>query len=35
MAAPASGTGQAMEDVLDLYAEAHDPSRPVVCFDET
>jgi len=24
-----------MEDVLELYAEAHDPSRPVVCFDET
>jgi transposase len=24
-----------MEDVLDLYAEAPDPSRPVVCFDET
>ena len=24
-----------MEDVLDLYAEPHDPSRPVVCFDET
>src|SRR3954449_7591929 len=24
-----------MEDVLDLYAEAHDPKRPVVCFDET
>ena len=23
-----------MEDVLDLYAEAHDPKRPVVCFDE-
>ena len=23
-----------MEDVLDLYAEALDPSRPVVCFDE-
>lgn len=23
-----------MEDVLDLYAEPHDPSRPVVCFDE-
>ena len=25
----------AMEDVLDLYAEPHDPQRPVVCFDET
>ena len=25
----------AMEDVLDLYAEPHDPNRPVVCFDET
>lgn len=25
----------AMEDVLDLYAEPHDPKRPVVCFDET
>ena len=24
-----------MEDVLDLYAEPHDPKRPVVCFDET
>ena len=24
-----------MEDVLDLYAEAHDPKRPVVCFDES
>ena len=24
-----------MEDVLDLYAEPHDPARPVVCFDET
>ena len=23
-----------MEDVLDLYAEPHDPQRPVVCFDE-
>lgn len=23
-----------MEDVLDLYAEAPDPSRPKVCFDE-
>lgn len=23
-----------MEDVLALYAEAHDPRRPVVCFDE-
>jgi transposase len=23
-----------MEDVLDLYAEPHDPKRPVVCFDE-
>jgi len=23
-----------MEDVLDLYAEAHDPQRPTVCFDE-
>ncbi len=32
---PASSTGQAMEDVLDLYAEPYDPSRPVVCFDET
>ena len=25
----------AMEDVLDLYAEAPDPKRPKVCFDET
>ena len=24
-----------MEDVLDLYAEKPDPSRPVVCFDES
>jgi transposase len=24
-----------MEDVLDLYAEARDPKRPVVCFDES
>jgi transposase len=24
-----------MEDVLSLYAEAPDPSKPVVCFDET
>ena len=24
-----------MEDVQDLYAEPHDPQRPVVCFDET
>jgi DDE superfamily endonuclease len=24
-----------MEDVLDLYAEAPDPERPVVCFDAT
>lgn len=24
-----------MEDVLDLYAEAPDPHRPVVCFDES
>jgi transposase len=24
-----------MEDVLELYAEAPDPARPVVCFDET
>jgi hypothetical protein len=23
-----------MEDVLGLYAEPHDPGRPVVCFDE-
>lgn len=23
-----------MEDLLDLYAEAYDPKRPVVCFDE-
>jgi DDE superfamily endonuclease len=23
-----------MEDVLDLYAEAYDPARPVVCLDE-
>ncbi len=23
-----------MEDVLDLYAEAPDPARPVICFDE-
>jgi transposase len=24
-----------MEDVLDLYAEASDPKRPIVCFDES
>lgn len=24
-----------MEDVLDLYAESYDPSRPVVCMDES
>jgi len=24
-----------MEDVLDLYAEAPDPERPLICFDET
>ena len=24
-----------MEDVLELYAEPPDPSRPVICFDET
>jgi transposase len=24
-----------MEDVLDLYAEAPDPERPVICFDES
>jgi len=24
-----------MEDVLDLYAEEHDPQRPWVCFDES
>jgi hypothetical protein len=24
-----------MEDVLDLYSEAPDPKRPVVCFDES
>jgi hypothetical protein len=23
-----------MEDVLELYAEPHDPARPVACFDE-
>jgi hypothetical protein len=23
-----------MEDVLELYAQPHDPARPVVCFDE-
>ena len=25
----------AMEDVLDLYGEPHDPQSPAVCFDET
>ena len=35
VAAPVSGTGQAMEDVLDLYAEPNEPNRPVVCFDVT
>lgn len=24
-----------MEDVLELYAEPHDPERPVICFDES
>jgi hypothetical protein len=24
-----------MEDILDLYARPHDPTRPLVCFDET
>jgi transposase len=24
-----------MEDLLDLYAEPHDPKRPVICFDES
>ena len=24
-----------MENVLDLYAEASDPKRPVICFDES
>src|ERR1700733_3026827 len=24
-----------MEDVLEVYARAHDPSRPLVCLDET
>jgi hypothetical protein len=23
-----------MEDVLDLYEQPYDPSRPVICFDE-
>ncbi len=23
-----------MEDLLDLYEQAHDPKRPLVCFDE-
>lgn len=23
-----------MEDLLDLYAEAYDPKRPIICFDE-
>lgn len=23
-----------MEDLLDLYGEAYDPKRPVICFDE-
>ena len=35
VAAPVSSTGQAMEDVLDLYGEPYDPDRPVICFDET
>ena len=25
----------ALEDVLDVYTEPHDPKRPTVCFDET
>jgi hypothetical protein len=24
-----------LEDVLDLYHEPYDPSRPVICMDET
>lgn len=24
-----------MEDVLDVYQRSYDPSRPVVCIDET
>ena len=24
-----------MEDVLDVYARPHDPTRPLVCFDES
>ena len=24
-----------MENVLDLYAEPHDPQQPIVCFDES
>lgn len=23
-----------MEDLLDLYGEAYDPKRPVICFDK-
>jgi len=30
-----ANTSPALEDVLDLYAEAPDPKRPVVCFDES
>ena len=25
----------AMEDVVDLYEEAYEPTRPLVCFDES
>ena len=24
-----------MEDVLDVYAQPHDPERPLICLDET
>ena len=30
-----AGFVAAMEDVLDLYSETHDPKRPVICFDES
>ena len=35
MAHPISSTGQAMEDVLDQYAEPYELQMPVVWFEET
>ena len=33
--APSAGFVCAMEDVLDVYTQPHDPSHPTVCLDET